>query len=245
MVRNHMKEHIPLLLSSIAIILSVIALVSPFFFDATVLIHAGQIGENELSDSSVTSEKIKDLTISNDDISESGISKIAEDSITSRQILRNSIKLIDLDQEILDAITGVDIANGSISSEKLADDSITSDKIADGSITNEKLASDAVTWTDISGKPMEVFAAGYIKSDTTVEYGYNVDSVTYDGSTKFYTIYTDGYDFNDKYITIVSTYTGASYEDVVHSVYGPTIWLHDIAGNYVQADFYFVTYKIN
>jgi len=240
-----MKENMLFLIAFIAIAISIIALGSNLFSDSSVTINAGAIGENELSSSAVTSDKIKDLTIFDDDISNEGISKIANDSILSSHILSGSIMLPDLNQEVLDAITGVDIANGSISSEKLATDSVTSDKISDGSITSDKLAPYAVTWDDVGEKPLEVFAAGYIKSDTSIEYGYNVNSVTYDGSAKFYTIYSNGYVFGDNYVTVVSHYAGSAYEDVAHSAYGPTIWLHDKDGNYVQADFYFITYKIN
>ena len=106
-----MKEKVTMITAVLAIIISIAAVTSSFVFRPVAT-----IGENELADNSITSEKIIDGTINDDDISDFGISKIADESIT----------LNDLTIEVLAEMSGVaEILNNSILGSKLTNNSIT------------------------------------------------------------------------------------------------------------------------
>ena len=232
-----MYERLTMIIAILAVLLSVVAIMSGLGIKPAD-VDVNSVGEKEIIDDAVTTDKILDNTILPEDLHSSVTNYIIErfyvpdNAVSSRNIVDGSITIDDMD-------------NNSVGSDQIIDFSVNTSDIANGSITNEKLANNALQWDDIKGIPIQVFAAGYIKSDATVEYGYNVLSVDYNPSTKFYTINTTGYEFGDNYITVVSTYGSATSSQVAHSVYGPTIWLYNSSGYYQQSDFYFVTYKIN
>ena len=147
-------------IAAVALILSITAVSSAFLITSTSL-SAAAVGTNELADNSVTGQKVADGTITDSDINNLGISRIKAKSITGDQILNNTIALSHLTNDLADAITGaVDIANDSITSDKiknktittndLADDSITSAKIKDGEINSGDIATDAVGSSEIA-----------------------------------------------------------------------------------------------
>ena len=97
-----MKENNSLTISGIAIIIAILAVVSSFVITPDFSIGAGAITNDKLGD----------------------------DSITSSKIIDNSIILLDLSNEVIEAITGVDIANNSIAGTKIVDGTITNDDIS-------------------------------------------------------------------------------------------------------------------
>ena len=103
-----MKENVLIGLSSIAIILSIIAIVSVFIVP-TSNISVNAVGEKQLADNSVSSDKLINGTITDNEISDSGISKITDSAITSD-------KIID------DAVTTDKIADNAVTTDKLAND---------------------------------------------------------------------------------------------------------------------------
>ena len=116
-----MKENISMATAIIAIIIAVIAIASGFIIKPDFSIGAGSIDENELADSSVTSEKIMDGTIVDDDINDIGISKISDGAVT----------MGDLSSSVLAAMAGAGI-------------------IVDNSITSQKIMNETITANDIS-----------------------------------------------------------------------------------------------
>jgi hypothetical protein len=94
-----------------------------------------------LADNSITSSKISDGTIIDEDINDAGISKILDGAIT----------MDDLSPTVTNAITGVaEIANNSITSEKIANETITTIDLANDSVTSEKITDGAVKSSDIA-----------------------------------------------------------------------------------------------
>jgi len=231
-----MGERLTIIIAFLAVLLSIIAVISGIGIKP-VDVDVNSVGENEIIDGSVTTDEISDNSILPEDLNPLVADYIVEqfhisdDSVSSKNIIDKSI-------------TGDDLMDNSVSSKTLVDNSINTSDIADGSITNEKLASNALQWNDINGIPVKIFAAGYIKEDATVEYDFNVNSVEYDSSSKYYEINATGYDFNNNYITVVTPYGFGITTQVAHSFHGPTIWFAN-STNYVQTDFYFVTYILN
>ena len=144
----------------VAFILSIAAISSAFFITPSSL-GAASVGTDELADKSVTGQKISDGTITDADINTLGISRIKAKSITGEQILNNTITLTHLSNDLVDTITGtVNIANDSITGEKikngtirtndLANDSITSAKILNGEIKSDDIATDAIGSSEIA-----------------------------------------------------------------------------------------------
>ena len=151
-------------LAIIAIILSAVALSSAFLITPETTIDANSVGQDELKDNSVTSNKVADKTIKDDDISDTGISKIKYDTISSNHIIDNSITFQDLASDVYtkifnQTIVSEDIANDSITSDKiknltivtndLANDSVNTEKIKDGEVKNADIATDAVRSAEI------------------------------------------------------------------------------------------------
>jgi len=231
------KELLTIIIAILAVLLGVIAIISNVGMVPTD-VDLDSIGSEEIIDNSITTSDILDKTIDTTDLSNNLIDAILQEfAIPNDKVI--SATILD------GSITKDDIGDNSVGSDEIEDGSIDTQDIRNDSITSDKLASDALSWNNINGIPIEIFAAGYIKSDKTVEYGYNVLSVDYNSVSKFYTINTSGYKFGDNYITVVSTYGLATSSQVAHRVYGPTIWLFNSTGHYQQSDFYFVTYKIN
>lgn len=127
----------------------------------------GSITNNKILDAAVTNDKIKDNTIENIKLkdftiqggNETGISKIAEKTITAYNIADDTIttsklangcvtgikiglNTIDSDNIKTGGIKTFTIANEAITSDKLSTDSIITNKIADRAVTKEKLAED-------------------------------------------------------------------------------------------------------
>lgn len=122
-----------------AIIISIVAITSTVVLKPTLAIGAGAVGTNELADDSVTGDKIVDGTITDADITSTGISRIADDAITSPKIAE------------ADGTTGQDTNTGSgvktghiqdsaVNSAKIADDTISTIDIANGAVTYDKMA---------------------------------------------------------------------------------------------------------
>jgi hypothetical protein len=141
------KIMIPVIL--VALILSIAAIIMPFATGGAD-ISEGSIDTEALANNSVTSGKIVDGSITDNDIILSGISKIAESSIDGNHIIDNVIVSSHLSKNLKDKITGInEIANGSITSEKIADLTIDTEDIKNNSITSAKIASDAVDSSEI------------------------------------------------------------------------------------------------
>lgn len=218
----------PISIAILAVLLSIIAIISGAIVKP-VGVPADSVGNDELKNNAVTTSKIADGTIISSDLNLevlntlSSMFQVEDGSVTSA-------KIVD------ETITSADIHDGAVGTNEIEDEAVTSDK----------LASDALVWNNITGIPMEIAAAGFIKSDATVECGYNVIDATCDTNTTFYTINISGYNYTYNYITLITFGTGsATYENIAHSVHGLNIWLYNSSGNHTQDDFYFVTYKIN
>lgn len=180
----------------IAFIISIAAISSALLITPTSL-SAAAVGTDELADNSVTGQKVADGTITDADINTLGISRIKAKSVTGEQIFNNTIALIHLTNDLVDTITGaVDIANDSITSEKikngtiitndLADSSITSEKILDGTINSSDIATNAVTSSEIASgavgtSELTNSAVTYEKMKIKIKYGYEENA--YHGKT--------------------------------------------------------------
>jgi len=95
-----MNEKVIIGLTSIAIILSIVALVSNFVIP-TSNISANAIGEKELSDNSVSASQIVDDTITDDEISDLGISNIADNAIFTNKIADHTVTTDKLANDVL------------------------------------------------------------------------------------------------------------------------------------------------
>ena len=154
-------------LAVVAIVLSAAALSSAFLITPELTIDSSSVGQDELKDNSVTSNKIVDDTITDDDISDNAIKSnhISNNVIKSSHILDNSITFQDLASDVYtkifnQTIVSEDIANDSITSDKiknytiatndLANNSVTSNKIADGTITSDDIGSGAVDTAELA-----------------------------------------------------------------------------------------------
>jgi len=180
----------------VAFILSIAAISSAVLISPTSL-SAAAVGTEELADNSVTGQKVVDGTITDDDIDTFGISKIKSRSITGAKILNNTIALAHLTNDLADAITcAVDIANDSITGDKikngtiktndLADNTITSAKIKDGEISSADIANNAVTSSEIASGAVDTSelsngAVTYDKMNIKIKFGHETN--VYHGKT--------------------------------------------------------------
>jgi len=139
-----MKENISLATAVLAIIIAIVAVVTSLVITPDLSIGAGSIGENELLDNAVTSQKIKDETIMLADLSSevlasmSGVVEILDNSITGDKIVNGTITNADIFEsaENLDA----DLLDGIDSSQFLRNDisgAIEGDLTVNGSITHK------------------------------------------------------------------------------------------------------------
>jgi hypothetical protein len=186
----------------VAFILSIAAISSAFLISPTSL-NASSVGTNEIANNSVTSQKVADGTITDSDINPFGISRIKANSISGNHILNYTLTLLHLSTDLADKITGTtEIANNSITSDKikngtintsdLANNCVTSVKIKDGAVTNSdiannavissKIAADAVTSTKIASGAVDTSeladgAVTYNKMDIKIRYGHNTNVV--------------------------------------------------------------------
>jgi hypothetical protein len=140
-----------LVLTIIALILAVVAIVVALVITPGGTPSAGSVTSNELANDAVTSGKILDGTIADDDISSLGISKITADSIISSMIQDNTITYDDLTNDVVDSITGaVNISNNSITTDKIKNGTIQTVDLDDDCVTSAKIASDAIGATKIA-----------------------------------------------------------------------------------------------
>lgn len=159
----------------VAIVLSIVAISAAFLVKPNL--GANSITTTELSDSSVTSNKIDNGTITDADISSNGISKISYNAITSNHIVNNSILLIDLSPDLIDSITGLNvIANNSITGEKIANGTITSSDIATGAVGSSEIEDNSITANDIAAGAVGTSELGngqvtYDKMAIKIRYG--------------------------------------------------------------------------
>ena len=176
----------------VAFILSIAAISSAFLVSPSSL-SASAVGTSELANNSVTGQKVADGTITDSDIEPIGISRIKAKSITGAQIVNYTISLTHLTSELADIITGTfDIADNSVTSEKikngtiteddLAGDSVTSTKIKDGEVKSSDIATDAVTSLEIANNAVgtnEIAngAVTYAKMDIKIRYGQERDAI--------------------------------------------------------------------
>lgn len=134
----------------VALILSIAAIILPFVVGGGTSLSAGSVGSNELASNSVTSTKITDGSIIDDDIAATGISRIAAASITGDHIIGNAIDFTHLATDVSDAISGAgDIANNSLTGNKIKDYTIAAVDIANNSITSGKIPADAIGSSEI------------------------------------------------------------------------------------------------
>jgi len=160
-----MKENINMMIAVLAIIISIAAITS-----AVVLKPGATTSEFELTDDSVTSNHILDNTIVDEDVNDTGISKIANNAIGSNQIIDSSIMLIDLNSEVIASMTG--IVNN-------VDNWITGNAIANGSIYNKHVADDA----DI--EPSKIAGTAWTSNNDGLGSGLDADTLDTIDSTQF------------------------------------------------------------
>lgn len=195
-----MKKNINTGIAVLAIVISIVAIASTVIVKPVSTIGASSVGENELANNSVTSSKVVDGTLTDDDVSDTGISKIADDAIASDQIISNSIMLQDLNSEVLAAMTGVvEIANNSITGEKLANGTITNVHIS-GSADIDPSKILGTAWTsenDGSGSGLDadildgVEGDNYLRSDQSGEINGDLTvngRINHTPTTRYYTV---------------------------------------------------------
>jgi hypothetical protein len=134
----------------IAFFLSIVAIILALVISQPSL-TTGSVGLEELANNAVTSSKIVDGTITDSDISNNGISRIALQSISEDNIINNAIKLIHLSPEVNNAITcAAEVSNNSITSSHIKDFSISTIDIKNNSITAEKIPTDEIGSSEIA-----------------------------------------------------------------------------------------------
>ncbi len=237
----------------VAFILS-IAAISSAFLVAPSSLSASAVGTNALANNSVTSQKVADGTITDSDIDPLGLSRIRAKSITGDQIVDYSISLTHLTSGLADKISGTfDIANDSITSDKikngtiitndLASDSVTSAKIKDGEIKTNDIATDAVTSAEIAsgavGKSeLANGAVTYDKMNIKILYGHEPNVIHGQtilhnmGATPTSVIVTPRYNLSlpANAIIIVNVY------DLNSNSFKVAMSVFDIGGNIVEVD---------
>ena len=124
-------------------------------------IDTSSIGENEIKNDSITSAKIEDGTITDSDISPTGISRIAKNSITLEHLSKtvfdalmgiSNLTIVSVDDALDSSIDGSLIMDNTITDakismegiSKIASNAITSDQILNGSVSIDDLSSDVV-----------------------------------------------------------------------------------------------------
>ena len=159
-----MKDNMSMVVAALAIIISIAAIISAVVIKPEADIDGVTASDFEIIDDSVTGAKIEDGTITDEDISDAGISKISEvhledlgadvlealanagviteNSITSFFIANGTINSDDIGSN---AVAGSEIVDGSVKPDDLAANSVTSVKILNGTILTVDLADDAIT----------------------------------------------------------------------------------------------------
>jgi len=167
-----MKENISLATAVLAIIIAIVAVVTSLVITPDLSIGAGSIGENELLDNAVTSQKIKDETIMLADLSSevlasmSGVVEILDNSITGDKIVNGTITNADI------------FESAEIDPRKISGTAWTA--INDGSGTN--LDADLLDGID-SSQFLRNDISGAIEGDLTVN-----GSITHKNETRHYTL---------------------------------------------------------
>lgn len=152
---SHSK--LPMILAGVAIALAVVALILGFAMQPEGL-KADCIETSFIKNNAVTADKIADKTITDSDITDTGISKIiiGAQSITGDLIQSKTIDLSHISDDALSQISGsINVTNESITSVKiknqtintwdLANNSVTTVKITDGTIISNDIATNAIT----------------------------------------------------------------------------------------------------
>lgn len=156
-----MREYLSMFLAFVAIFVFVVAIITGFLMQPKLDTTTGSIGENEIKNDSVTSAKIEDGTITDSDISPSGISRIAKNSITLEHLSKvvfdalmsvSNFTIISIDDALAGSIDGSLIIDDTITDAKIsmngisriAANAISSDNILDGSVSLDDLSSDVV-----------------------------------------------------------------------------------------------------
>jgi hypothetical protein len=147
-----MKDNSVLGIAVVALLLSFVAIASAFVITPEMIVQDSSIDASKLADNSVTSTKIDDGTISDNDITNTGISKI----------LIGSIYPDHLSDDALELITGMG---------EIADNSITGNKIANGTITNSDISDTA----DID--PSKILGIAWTASNDGVGSGLDADEL--------------------------------------------------------------------
>jgi hypothetical protein len=216
------------------------------------------VGSGQIADNSVTLQDLNSAVVA----VITGLENIADNSITSAKIANGAVALAKLAADVLARMPTLpiatdNIANGAVTSGKIADNAVTSDKIANGTIattdiadnaiTSAKIAENAVSWGSVSNKPLQIIAAGFIMSNGAISQNYDISSVTWNAAQSWYEISIIGvsYTYND-YITSVTSSTASLRNPTVGStVDGKMIVaFYDAAGNKQQAYFQFVTFSV-
>lgn len=168
-------------LAMVAIVLSAAALSAAFLISPEAKIDSNSIGTTELQDSSVTSNKITNGAIKDEDINDNGISRIQINAITTSNILDGTITFQDFATDVYEkiinqTIVSDNIANNSITSEKIKDDEVKTNDIANNSITSLKIKDGEIVAADIAtdGVNSAEIASGAVNTAELAD-----DAVTY------------------------------------------------------------------
>ena len=156
-----MREYLSMFLAFVAIFVFVVAVIMGFLMQPMRNQNEINVGEQEISDDSITSAKIEDGTITDSDISFMGISRIAKHSVTLEHLSKavfdalmgiSNFTIISVDDAVDNSIDGSLIMDNTITDAKIsmsgisriANDAINSDNILDGSVSVDDLSSDVV-----------------------------------------------------------------------------------------------------
>lgn len=224
-----MKESKTIVIAVVAVIISIVAVIfSITIKPAAPALSAGSVGQNELANNAVNTDKISDGTITSADI--------ANNAVGSAQIADNSIALGDISSDLADRITGMEnIADNSITSAKIADGTITDSDIAAGaSISPDKISGTAWTSTnDGSGSGLDadtvdgLNSTQFLRNDTSGTLLGNLavnGSITHQTETRYYTVPFSafrGATHDTPYRYYVSALANSDAAFVGHKYYAP------------------------
>jgi hypothetical protein len=147
---------------------TLIALVALFVALGGPATAAKLISGKKLKDNSVTAAKIRNRTLTSDDISRATLRSLKRtaSNVTSANIVDGTIQLADMgassvtgnqvtDRSLAaidlapDSLSGAEIATGAVGAAELAADSVLSKSIKDGSVSKPKIAGNAVASDEV------------------------------------------------------------------------------------------------
>jgi len=171
-------------LAFIAILLFVIAMISGFLMKSETDVSGDLLGEEQLKEGSVTAAKIADGAITDTKISDSGISKIADNSISTKHLSSSlldalmgiaNLTIVDFGDAEMNSIDGSLLKDNTVTNAKISDSGIS--KIANNAITSAQIKDGSITLDDLSSSIADILSG--ISSGSSFQGNVIVNKIEY------------------------------------------------------------------